>query len=605
MNEIVHAHLPGVRLVHLPTPPPQIRAITDHVYFYLDRTSPLWPEFSVASAIGMHFAGDWPELADGALGGQGRPAMTDNDDPFGRRDRTIIRPNPGGRRPRRRPAARRPPRRRRAAGFAARRRRSPYPAASVPAAALSPPPRRASRPPRRGRQGNWDGWMTTPTPPPVNPYMQQPARSAPMTPAPVSPHMSVDLVSDRRQSADARGRFAAAAARPPAGFAVARRRRPADGPGRPGDRSNSRSMRAPPACRPNRSTPPNMRSPPPPTTSCRTLPTEDRQVWTQYSMLVRFFSERTGGVRFFQELDRAKQNPAVNLGLLEIMHACLSLGFEGVYRARRAARARCRASAATSMRRSAARSPRRSRICRRIGAARTSRSPAADSASRSGRSRRSAGVILLGVYLVLRNMLSGQAEALALQDGPAPSRHRNRPSRARPSVKPPPDPRPATSTQLRAHPRRAGRRDSRRQGRAPTQTATTIFIRIGNVVLFPSGGGEGQRLPSLRSPRRSPPRSTRSRARSASTAIPTPTRSGPLPFPRISSFRRRAPNRSRRCSKPDSRNPERLTVAGQGRGQSGRAERHRTRTNRRTGAWKFRFRAPTDQDLRAEVSLSS
>ena len=46
MNEIVHAHLPGVNLIHLPTPPPQIRAITDHVYFYLDRTSPLWPEFS-------------------------------------------------------------------------------------------------------------------------------------------------------------------------------------------------------------------------------------------------------------------------------------------------------------------------------------------------------------------------------------------------------------------------------------------------------------------------------------------------------------------------------------------------------------------------------
>ena len=62
MNEIVHAHLPGVQLVHLPTPPPQIRAITDHVYFYLDRTSPLWPEFSQATAIGMHFAGDWPEL---------------------------------------------------------------------------------------------------------------------------------------------------------------------------------------------------------------------------------------------------------------------------------------------------------------------------------------------------------------------------------------------------------------------------------------------------------------------------------------------------------------------------------------------------------------
>jgi type VI secretion system protein ImpJ len=62
MREIVYQHLPGIPLVHLPTPPPQIRAITDHVYFYLDRKSPLWPEFSLASAIGMHFSGDWPDL---------------------------------------------------------------------------------------------------------------------------------------------------------------------------------------------------------------------------------------------------------------------------------------------------------------------------------------------------------------------------------------------------------------------------------------------------------------------------------------------------------------------------------------------------------------
>lgn len=62
MNEIVHAHLPGIGLIHLPTPPPQIRAIADHVYFLFDRNSALWPEFSTASAIGMHFSGDWPDL---------------------------------------------------------------------------------------------------------------------------------------------------------------------------------------------------------------------------------------------------------------------------------------------------------------------------------------------------------------------------------------------------------------------------------------------------------------------------------------------------------------------------------------------------------------
>jgi type VI secretion system protein ImpJ len=62
MNEIVHAHLPGITLVHLPTPPPQIRALTDHVYFYLDRKSALWPEFSTASSVAMHFSDDWPDL---------------------------------------------------------------------------------------------------------------------------------------------------------------------------------------------------------------------------------------------------------------------------------------------------------------------------------------------------------------------------------------------------------------------------------------------------------------------------------------------------------------------------------------------------------------
>ncbi len=62
MREIVYQHLPGIGLIHLPTPPPQIRSMMDHVYFYLDRKSPMWPEFSNASAIGMHFSGDWPDL---------------------------------------------------------------------------------------------------------------------------------------------------------------------------------------------------------------------------------------------------------------------------------------------------------------------------------------------------------------------------------------------------------------------------------------------------------------------------------------------------------------------------------------------------------------
>jgi type VI secretion system protein ImpJ len=62
MNEIVHANLPGVALIHVPAPPPQLRALMDHVYFRLDRNTPLWPEFATAASIGMHFAGEWPDL---------------------------------------------------------------------------------------------------------------------------------------------------------------------------------------------------------------------------------------------------------------------------------------------------------------------------------------------------------------------------------------------------------------------------------------------------------------------------------------------------------------------------------------------------------------
>ncbi|MCJ2081706.1 type VI secretion system protein TssL, long form [Methylobacterium sp. J-090] len=62
------------------------------------------------------------------------------------------------------------------------------------------------------------------------------------------------------------------------------------------------------------------------------IPAEERHVWAQYSMLSRFFGERTGGVRFFAELDRAKVDPVGNYDLLELLHACLAVGFQGVHR---------------------------------------------------------------------------------------------------------------------------------------------------------------------------------------------------------------------------------------------------------------------------------
>lgn len=62
MSEIVNNNLPGISLVHLPNPPRQIRVVSSNVYFLLEKKTALWQEFSTAPAIGMHFAGDWPEL---------------------------------------------------------------------------------------------------------------------------------------------------------------------------------------------------------------------------------------------------------------------------------------------------------------------------------------------------------------------------------------------------------------------------------------------------------------------------------------------------------------------------------------------------------------
>src|SRR3954467_6488483 len=63
------------------------------------------------------------------------------------------------------------------------------------------------------------------------------------------------------------------------------------------------------------------------------IPTEDRHVWAQYSMLSRFFGERVGGVRFFEILDHLKTDPLANYPVLELQHACLALGFQGMHRA--------------------------------------------------------------------------------------------------------------------------------------------------------------------------------------------------------------------------------------------------------------------------------
>lgn len=62
MRQIVDSALPGVPLRHTPTPPPQLRVLPGYVYFELDRSVPDWRDFATAPALGLHVAGDWPDL---------------------------------------------------------------------------------------------------------------------------------------------------------------------------------------------------------------------------------------------------------------------------------------------------------------------------------------------------------------------------------------------------------------------------------------------------------------------------------------------------------------------------------------------------------------
>jgi type VI secretion system protein ImpK len=218
------------------------------------------------------------------------------------------------------------------------------------------------------------------------------------------------------------------------------------------------------------------------------IPTEDRHVWTQYSMLSRFFGERIGGVRFFEELDRALRDPILNYELLEMMHACLALGFQGIHRTSSGGQATLQ-----QIQRNLYEVLRRVRP--RLNQDLSPRWQGQAMASRMSRIHvpiwavaAVAGVLLFGLYIGLRTWLGGSADAAAeatsALHASTPINLERRVFATAPPLQPPP---PSDRiTQLQRIRAALAPEISARKVTAD-QTANNIIIRIGDVVMFPVG----------------------------------------------------------------------------------------------------------------------
>ena len=64
-------------------------------------------------------------------------------------------------------------------------------------------------------------------------------------------------------------------------------------------------------------------------------PWGETSVWSQQSLVGTFHKETVGGDRFYDLLARLEQEPGRNIDLLEFLYVCLSLGFEGRLRVER------------------------------------------------------------------------------------------------------------------------------------------------------------------------------------------------------------------------------------------------------------------------------
>jgi type VI secretion system protein ImpK len=203
-------------------------------------------------------------------------------------------------------------------------------------------------------------------------------------------------------------------------------------------------------------------------------------------MLSRFFGERTGGIRFFEELDRAKQDPILNYNVLELQHACLALGFQGVHRTSAGGPATLQ-----TIQRNLYETLRR--VKQRVNQELSPRWQGQDMAARGTTVRipfwamaSLAGVLLLAMYLTLRSLLSSGSDAVIDDVGRIfPTTDVSIERRVVQPVKPTPPP-PIKTTQLERI-RAALATEIGEQKLAVDSVSTGIIVRVNSFASFEPG----------------------------------------------------------------------------------------------------------------------
>lgn len=215
------------------------------------------------------------------------------------------------------------------------------------------------------------------------------------------------------------------------------------------------------------------------------IPSEERHVWVQYSMLSRFFQERVGGVRFFEKLDKAKQDPVANYDLLELIYTCLAMGFQGIHRTQQGGQA-----ALQQITRSTYELLRRTR-----NRSREDLSPhwRGQALPQSGATFRIplwalaavAAAALFGVFVTLRILLSGTTETVTAEMSRMFPDTDLGIERAAVAVPAPPVPIKVSSQLERIRERL---KDDIAQNKVdPVESGQSIIVRVGSFALFDSG----------------------------------------------------------------------------------------------------------------------